>query len=105
MCAFVVSVGIGIRQNKHTLDVGRQRRDADERGDPDEQQRRDGLVEEALVDVGGLLEDDGVAAGPLGGACHMFVYVLAKGGVMCVCMYVVVVARVSGRCPTGGHIR
>ena len=44
-------------------------RDADERRDADEQQRRDRLVEEVLGDVGGLLEDDDVAARPLGRAC------------------------------------
>jgi hypothetical protein len=50
------------------VDLGRERRDRDERRGADAEDGRDGLVEEALVAVGGLLEDQDVAAGALGGA-------------------------------------
>jgi hypothetical protein len=49
------------------VDLGRERGDGDERRRADAQDRRDRLVEEALVAVGGLLEDEHVAAGALGG--------------------------------------
>jgi hypothetical protein len=47
------------------VDLGRERGDRDERGRADAEDRRDGLVEEALVAVRGLLEDEHVAAGAL----------------------------------------
>ncbi len=50
------------------VDLGRERRDRDERRGPDAEDGRDGLVEEALVTVGGLFQDQDVAAGALGGA-------------------------------------
>ena len=43
-------------------------RDGEEAGGPDDQERRDRLVEEAWVNIGRLLEDDDVPSGPLGGA-------------------------------------
>jgi hypothetical protein len=50
------------------VDLRRERRDSDERGRADAEDGRDGLVEEALVAVGGLFQDEDVAAGALGGA-------------------------------------
>ena len=51
------------------LNVRGERRDADERGHPDQQQRRYGFIEEALVDIGRLLQNDSISARALGGAC------------------------------------
>lgn len=48
------------------VDLGRERGDGDERRRADAQDWRDRLVEEALVAVGGLLEDEHVATGALG---------------------------------------
>ena len=45
------------------VDLGGEGRDGDERGGADAEDRRDGLVEEALVAVRGLFEDEDVAAG------------------------------------------
>lgn len=50
------------------VDLRGEGRDGQEAGGPDNQERRDRLVEEAWIHVGGLLEDDDVAPGPLGGA-------------------------------------
>ena len=50
------------------VDLGGEGADRDEGGGADAEDRRDGLVEEALVAVRGLLEDQDVAAGALGGA-------------------------------------
>jgi len=50
------------------VDLGGEGRDGDEGGGADAEDGRDGLVEEALVAVGGLLEDQNVAARALGGA-------------------------------------
>jgi hypothetical protein len=50
------------------VDLGGEGRDGDEGGGTDAEDGRDGLVEEALVAVGGLLEDQNVAARALGGA-------------------------------------
>ena len=50
------------------VDLGGEGADRDEGGGADAEDGRDGLVEEALVAVGGLLEDQDVAAGALGGA-------------------------------------
>jgi hypothetical protein len=50
------------------VDLGCEGRDGDERGGADAEDGRDGLVEEALVAVGGFFEDEHVAAGALGGA-------------------------------------
>jgi hypothetical protein len=50
------------------VDLGGEGRDGDERGRADAEDGRDGLVEEALVAVGGLFQDQNVAAGALGGA-------------------------------------
>lgn len=50
------------------VDLRGEGRDGEEAGGPDDQERRDRLVEEAWVNVGCLLEDDDVASGPLGGA-------------------------------------
>jgi hypothetical protein len=47
------------------VDLGGERGDGDERGRADAEDRRDGLVEEALVAVRGLFEDEHVAAGAL----------------------------------------
>jgi hypothetical protein len=49
------------------IDLRGERGDGDERRGADAQDRGDGLVEEALVAVGGLLENEHVAAGALGG--------------------------------------
>ena len=49
------------------IDLGRERGDGDERRRADAEDRRDGLVEEALVAVGGLFQNQNVAAGALGG--------------------------------------
>jgi len=51
------------------LNVRGERRDADQRGHPDQQQRRYGFIEKALVDIGRLLQNDSVATRALGGAC------------------------------------
>jgi len=48
------------------VDLRGEGRDPDERGGADDHERRDGLVEEAGVDVGRLLQDDDVAAGAFG---------------------------------------
>ena len=48
------------------VDLGGECGDAEECGVADDHKRGDGLVEEALFDVGGLLEDEYVAAGALG---------------------------------------
>ena len=53
-------------QARVEVDLGGEGRDGDERGRADAEDRRDGLVEEALVAVRGLLEDEHVAAGALG---------------------------------------
>jgi hypothetical protein len=47
------------------VDLGGEGADRDEGGGSDAEDGRDGLVEEALVAVGGLLEDEHVAAGAL----------------------------------------
>jgi hypothetical protein len=49
------------------IDLGRERGDGDEGRRTDRENGRDGLVEEALVTVRGLLENEDVAAGALGG--------------------------------------
>ena len=49
------------------VDLARERGDGDEGGRPNRQDGRHGLVEEALVAVGRLLEDEDVATGALGG--------------------------------------
>ena len=53
-------------QARVEVDLGGEGRDGDEGGVAHDEERRDGLVEEARVDVGGLLQDDDVAAGALG---------------------------------------
>ncbi len=50
------------------VDLGGEGRDGDERGGADAEDWRDGLVEEALVAVGGFFEDEDVAAGAFGRA-------------------------------------
>ena len=50
------------------VDLGGEGADGDEGGGADAEDGRDGLVEEALVAVGGLFQDQNVAAGALGGA-------------------------------------
>ena len=50
------------------VDLGGERGDGQKARGVNGHERRDGLVEEARVDVGGLLEDDDVAAGALCGA-------------------------------------
>ena len=50
------------------VDLGREGADGDEGGGADAEDGRDGLVEEALVAVGGFFEDEHVAAGALGGS-------------------------------------
>ena len=50
------------------VDLGREGADRDEGGGADAEDGRDGFVEEALVAVGGLFQDENVAAGALGGA-------------------------------------
>ncbi len=50
------------------VDLGGEGRDGDEGGGADAEDGRDGLVEEALVAVGGFLQNQDVAAGALGGA-------------------------------------
>ena len=52
-------------QTRVEVDFGRERRDADEGGGADDHQWGDGLVEEAGVDVRGLLEYNDVAASAL----------------------------------------
>ena len=47
------------------VDLGGERGDGQKARGVNGHERRDGLVEEARVDVGGLLEDDDVAAGAL----------------------------------------
>ena len=47
------------------VDLGGEGADGDERGRADAEDRRDGLVEEALVAVRGFFEDEHVAAGAL----------------------------------------
>jgi len=56
-------------QARVEIDVGGKGRYADERGDPDQEQRSHCLVEEPLIDVGGLLEDDHVAPRAFRCAC------------------------------------
>ena len=56
-----------LHQPSVKVDLTRQRADGQQRGVPHDQQRCHGLVEEPGVDVGGLLEDDDVASGPLCG--------------------------------------
>ena len=58
------------------VDFGGEGRDGDERGGADAEDGRDGLVEEALVAVRGLLEDEDVAAGALGGSDLSWWYVI-----------------------------
>ncbi len=53
-------------QARVEVDLGREGRDGDERGVADDEERGHGLVEEARVHVGRLLEDDDVAARALG---------------------------------------
>ena len=53
-------------QPRVEVDLRGQRGDGDEAGVPDEQERRDRLVEEARLDVGRLLEHDEVPSRPLG---------------------------------------
>ena len=60
------------------VDFGGEGRDGQETGRPNDQERRDRLVEESWVHVGGLLEDDDVAPGPLGGAHLCDVCVCAR---------------------------
>ena len=50
------------------VDLGRERGDGDERRRADAEDGRDGLVEEALVAVGGLFQNEHVAAGALRGS-------------------------------------
>jgi len=50
------------------VDLRGEGRDGQEAGGPDDQERRDRLVEESWIHVGSLLEDDDVAAGSLGSA-------------------------------------
>ena len=50
------------------VDFGGERGDGDEGGGADAEDGRDGLVEEALVAVGGLFQYEDVAAGALGRA-------------------------------------
>ena len=52
-------------QARVEVDLARERADREQRRVPDEHQRCDRLVEEAGVDVRGLLEDEHVAAGAL----------------------------------------
>ena len=55
-------------QARVEVDFTGEGRDGDEGGGADAEDGRDGLVEEALVAVGGLFQDEDVAAGALGGA-------------------------------------
>lgn len=55
-------------QPRVEVDLRRQGGDGDQRGISDAQDGRDRLVEETFVAVRGLLEDQNVAAGPLGGS-------------------------------------
>ena len=66
------------------VDLRGERRDADERGGADDHERRDGLVEEAGVDVRRLLQDDDVAAGAFGCSDLAVGVVSGGGGDMCV---------------------
>ena len=50
------------------VDLGQEGRDGDQGGVAHDQEGRDRLVEEARVDVGGLLQNDDVPSGPLGRA-------------------------------------
>ena len=59
---------LDLEEARVEVELGREGGDADEGGHADEQQRRDGFIKEVLVHVGGLLEDDGIAARALRGA-------------------------------------